>query len=438
MEEEARFMQPASAVLRRGSLGERGFVTERLLAPEQAIVAYFARADLNAPRSERIALTSAAGRVLASEIVAREDHPTHPRSTMDGFAISTGDGSRFEIVGDVRMGFPASRAIGGGETLRIPTGGALPAGADAVVPLEDVDEHETTIVVRTIPAPGDSITPRGADVRRGEIVFGAGRRLGAPELGVLATLGYAEVDVFSRPRFPIISTGDELVDVGGPLAEGQVRDSNRYALGASLQAFGADVEQFPRVRDDPDELRRAIDDALAACDGVVLTGGSSVGERDFTPRVVAELGSPGPIVHGIRVKPGKPTLLAAIGGKPVIGLPGNPASSLMILEAVARPIVLTLTGERASLAKTLHARAAAAFNGRTGWTWYVPARVSRVSNENGELVAEPLLLRSAHTSLLARAAGYVTLGEQRQAISAGETVEVTLFSCGGAPIGPPA
>jgi putative molybdopterin biosynthesis protein len=431
MEREARFMQPASVVLRQPSLGERGFVAERLLAPEQAIVAYFARAELASPRVERVPLATAAGRVLAIEAIAREDHPSHVRSTMDGFAVHSGGGAQRTIVGEVRMGAAAPRAIGRDEALRIPTGGALPDGADAVVPLEDVDEHDATIALRTTLKPGENLTVRGADLSAGERVFGPGRRLGAPELGVLATLGYAEVDVFARPRFGIISTGDELVDPGSTLAPGQIRDSNRYALGASLQAFGAEVVHLPRAPDDLGALRRALAAALEGCDGIVLTGGSSVGERDYTPRVVAELGAPGPIVHGIRVKPGKPTLLAAVAGKPIVGLPGNPASSLMILEAVARPIVVAFTGETHARPKTLEARAAAPFNGREGWTWYVPARLGV---RGATLVAEPLPLRSSHTSLLSRAAGYVTLGELRPRIDAGASVSVTLFSCGGAPI----
>jgi molybdenum cofactor synthesis domain-containing protein len=431
MEEEARFMQPASASLQRPSPGERGFDVERLLAPEQAIVAYFARAELAAPRAERVGLVAAVGRVLAREVEAREDHPSHVRSTMDGFAIRSGGGTERAIVGEVRMGSPAPRAIGPDEALRIPTGGALPEGADAVIPIEDVDENGASIALRAAVKPGENLTQRGADVRAGERVFGPGRRLGAPELGVLATLGYDVVDVFARPRFGIISTGDELVDPGTALSQGQIRDSNRYALGASLQAFGAEAVQLPRVRDDLDALRRALGAALESCDGVLLTGGSSVGERDYTPRVVAELGEPGPIVHGIRVKPGKPTLLAAVGGKPIIGLPGNPASSLMILEAVARPIVVALTGEAHARARTLEATASAPIAGRTGWTWYVPARVGA---RGTTLVAEPLPLRSSHTSLLSRAAGYVTLDELRPRIEAGERVSVTLFSCGGAPI----
>jgi molybdopterin molybdotransferase len=410
-----------------------GFDPARLLSPERAIAAFFARATIVPPRIEEVSLQRARGRVLARDAVSREDHPTHPRSTMDGFAFASASGLSLRVVGEVLMGHAPERAVGPNEAMRVPTGGALPAGADAVVPQEDVTIHDDgTIELRERVAPWDCVTPRAEDVRSGEMVLGAGRRLGAPELGVLATLGIANVPVFARPRVAILSTGDELVDPSSDLHVGQVRDSNRYAIGAALEALGAAPVHLPRSLDTPEALGAAMRAALDACDAVITTGGSSVGERDLVPRIVAELGAPGPIVHGLRVKPGKPTLLAAVGPKPVIGLPGNPTSALMIFEAIVRPIVTALCGERAGARIVLHARASAPFSGRAGWTWFVPALLRA---RDGAFEAEPLALRSAHTSLLARASGYATLEAEHSRIEIGEYVNVSLFSCGGAPIG---
>jgi molybdenum cofactor synthesis domain-containing protein len=428
-------MQDSAAVLpspfAHGSPSD-GFAVERLLGPAQAIEAFFARATIVPVGRELVPLEAAFDRISACDVTAREDVPTHPRSTMDGFAIASADGDAPRlVVGEVLMGSPPPRAIGRGEALRVPTGGALPDGADAVVPQEDVALDGDRFIPRERVVAGEFVTQRADDVRAGERVFGAGRRIGGPELGVLATLGYAEVDVFRRPRIGIVSTGDELVDPDRPLAVGQVRDSNRYAIAGALAAYGADPVHLPRAIDTPEALRAVLRAGLETCDAIVTTGGSSVGERDLVPRIVGELGAPGAIVHGLRVKPGKPTLLAAVGGKPVIGLPGNPTSSLMILEAIVRPIVAALVGERNARTVALDAIATAPFAGRAGWTWFVPARLI---SRGGTLHAEPFAIRSAQTSLLARASGYVVVDESGSGVAAGSPVRVHLFSCGGAPM----
>jgi molybdenum cofactor synthesis domain-containing protein len=448
-------MQDSAAVLPSPfAHGSRsgGFDEDRLLAPAQAVIAYFARAAIGPVGTERVALASACDRILASDAVAREDHPSHRRSTMDGFAVASADGAApRRLAGEVLMGAPPPRAIGPGETLRVPTGGAIPDGADAVVPQEDTTAQGELITPEGLVRPGDFITQRAEDIAAGETVLRAGRRIGGPELGVLATLGFAEVEVYRRPVVGIISTGDELVDPASVPALGQIRDSNRYAIAGALAAFGAQPVQLPRAADTPEALRAVLAAGLAACDAVVTTGGSSVGARDLVPQIVGEFGAPGAIVHGVRVKPGKPTLLAAVGPKPVIGLPGNPTSSLMILEAIVRPIIAALVGECGAAPTVLEAIAGAEFRGRPGWTWFVPARLVA---RGATLYAEPFTIRSAQTSLLARASGYVAVGESavdgetagdseaagagdkasRTGIPAGSRVRVALFSCGGAPI----
>jgi molybdenum cofactor synthesis domain-containing protein len=408
------------------------FLPGDLVVPGAAVARFLERAALRAPRREAVPLDDALGRILAEPARALEPIPAHPRSTMDGFALASAAGMRpRRITGEILMGLAPPCAIGAGETLRIPTGGVLPEGADAVVPFEDVEETDGTIRLREAPPAFDCVTPAGADAEAGELLFAAGRRLGSAEIGMLATLGITPVSVFARPRFAIVSTGDELVDPEAPLGIGQVHDSNRFAIAASLRAMGAQAVHVPRVADTPGALRAAIESALAAYDGVFLTGGSSVGQRDLVPRIVAGLGSPGVLVHGLRVKPGKPTMLAAIDGKPVIGLPGSPASALLILEAVVRPIVAACLGVSEDGPATLAATASAPFEGRAGWTFYVPAIVHR---RGGELTAEPLRIRSALASLLARSSGYVALGPDRVHIGEGEAVTVVAYAGGGVPI----
>ncbi|GAC1306026.1 MAG: molybdopterin molybdotransferase MoeA [Vulcanimicrobiaceae bacterium] len=428
-------MRDSTAVLHSPFAGGTrlgGFDPARLLAPAQAVVLYLGRAELRPPSVETVALDDALGRVLACDAVAREDHPSHARSTMDGFAVASASvATRRRIVGSVAMGSRAPQPLEPGDAMRVPTGGALPDGADAVVPQEDVALDGETIVLAGPIAAGDSVSQRASDIAAGTVVLRAGRRIGGPELGVLATLGLARVTVYRRPRIGIVSTGDELIDPGGVLEIGRIRDSNRYAIAGALRALGADAVQLPRARDDAAALQAALEHALATCDALVTTGGSSVGERDLLPHVVARLGNPGTLVHGLRVKPGKPTLLAAVDGRAIVGLPGNPASSLMILEAVVRPIVAALTGERDARALALEAVATAPFAGRPGWTHFVPARLAL---RGALLTAEPLTIRSAQTSLLARASGYARIGEAATRIEAGERVAIALFAAGGAPI----
>jgi molybdopterin molybdotransferase len=409
-----------------------GFDVEQLLTPDGALAAYFGAVTIAPPAVERVPLADAAGRILAQAAVADANYPAEPRSTMDGFAILAGGPATRRIVGEIRMGHAPPGPIRAGEAMRIPTGGTLPTGADAVLPIEEAQEDAAggDPAVRTAETlrSGENVTPPGSDMLPGDRILEAGRRIGGPELAVLATLGIVDVPVFRRPRVAIVSTGDELVDAAARPGPGQIRDSNRWALAGSLIALGCVPVQQPVAGDTPEELIAALRAALAAADAVVLTGGSSVGVRDLTPRAIDAIGKPGVIVHGLRVKPGKPTVFAMLQGKPVIGLPGNPASSLMILEAVAAPVFSRLAGEAAVPHAEIAAVAEREFTANAGWTWFVPAEVRVV---DGRTLAAPLLLRSALTSLLASAHGYVVVGPDRAAVAAGDAVTVHRFSGGG-------
>ncbi len=397
------------------------FETERLYAPDAAVAAYL-DAVRPAPRgTELVPLAGAFGRILAAPAAAQADYPAHDRSTMDGFAVRSADGSSARrITATIRMGSAPPGALAPGEAMRIPTGGVLPDGADAVLPVEDAVEQDGMITPTLEPATRDCVTPRGDDMRAGDRVLEVGRRIAAAELSVLATLGRVTVEVYLRPRIAIVSTGDELVDPGAELGTGQVRDSNRWAIAGGLAALGCEVLHLPRARDEVDEIRAGIAEGLRNADAVVLTGGSSVGARDHVPAAIDGLGSPGVVVHGLRVKPGKPTVFGAIGTQPVIGLPGNPTSALTILDAIASHLVRALTGETGARRTVVGAVAAEPFRGRVGWTWYVPAVLDGAA-------ARPLTLHSSHTSLLARADGYVIIGPQTASIEPGAPVGVVRY-----------
>ena len=404
------------------------FEPSALLAPAQAILAYRSRVALGPLGVECVALDASFGRILAVDAAADGPYPSHPRSTMDGFAVRSQDGlGERRIVGEIRMGHAPPAALRAGETMRIPTGGAVPDGADAVIPVEDTEERDGLMLPREMPVPGDAITPAGEDMEAGDLVLAAGRRIDGSAMSVLATLGFSEVPVFRRPRFAIISTGDELIDPSQKPGVGQVRDSNRYALAGALRELGVDPIHIPRATDEPGQTEDAIRRGLDVADGVLLTGGSSVGVRDLVPRVVDRLGEPGVVVHGLRVRPGKPTVLGAIGTKPVIGLPGNPTSAMMIFRTIAAPILRAMTGEVLRPSARAFARAGSDFKGRTGWTWFIPVVVTA---EGPNRTASSLGIHSSHTSLLARANGFVVLSEDRPNVAQGEQIEVHTLSGG--------
>jgi molybdenum cofactor synthesis domain-containing protein len=402
------------------------FETERLLAPAEALAAYLGAVRVRPPGTERVGLDAAFGRILAHDAVAEAAYPADDRSTMDGFAVRSIDGDMpRRIVATIRMGHAPPGPLRPGEAMRIPTGGVLPPGADAVLPVEDATEHGDELVLTAMPAAGDCFTPRGDDMQPGDVVLRAGRRIAAAELSVLATLGQVGIEVYRRPQVAIVSTGDELVPPGDRPGTGQVRDSNRWAIAGGLIALGCEVLHLPRAIDEAGAIRDAIVAGLALADAVVLTGGSSVGARDHVPAAIDALGPPGVVIHGLRVKPGKPTVFGAVGTQPVIGLPGNPTSALTILDAIASEIFRALTGESGARRATIAALAAEAFAGRAGWTWYIPA----VLDASGG--ARPLTLRSSHTSLLARADGYVVVGPERIRIELGEPVTVVRYGGAG-------
>lgn len=343
---------------------------------------------------------------------------------MDGFALRSADTpGELRLAGEIRMGSVIESPLAAGTAIRIPTGGVVPAGADAVVPIEDAIVRDGAVAVAARVPAGDCVTPAGSDMRAGEVLLEPGRRIGPAELGLLATLGISPVPVFRKPVAGVISSGDELVDVSREPGPGQVRDSNRWAIAAALEAMGAAVRHFPTAPDDAAAYEALLHEALQACDAVFLTGGSSVGERDLTPQIVDRLGAPGVIVHGLRVRPGKPTVLASIGGKPVVGLPGNPASALMILETIGAPIVASVTGSQRKSA-FVEARLGAPYRKRSGWTWFVPVRLDEAA---ATPKAYPLELRSSSVSLLARASGFIELAETIEELAADAPVRVIRF-----------
>jgi molybdopterin molybdotransferase len=295
-------------------------------------------------RAERVPLIDCYGRVLAEDVVAPAPLPAFPSSAVDGFAVRAANGGKaLRVAGESAAGRPSERDLEPGTAIRILTGGVLPAGADCVVMLEDVTLDGDVVTVPGGLQPGQNFHAPGADLRAGERVLPAGSPLGPAEIGLAAALGLAELPVGRRPRVALMSTGDELVEVGERPGRGQIPDSNRWALLAALREAGAEVRLLGIGPDEPEALRRLVAGALAESDVLVTSGGVSVGTHDLVKPLLESLGD----VHvgRVKLKPGKPFTFATLpDGKLAFGLPGFPVSSLVTFEVFVRPALRKMQG----------------------------------------------------------------------------------------------
>lgn len=293
---------------------------------------------------ERVELTRARGRFLAEDVMADEDLPALPRSSVDGYAMLASDSAtQLEVLEEVTAGRLASARVQPGAAVRIMTGGMLPEGADAVVMVEDVDEVDGHAILQRKPRAGENVHPPGMDLTRGQSVLRKGERIGAAEVGLLATVGCAQVPVFRKPKVAVLATGDELVEPHQTPPPGAIRDSNRYALMAAADEAGAEVVWNGHALDDEAALERVMREGLAAADVLLTSGGVSMGTRDLIKPLLERMAS----IHFGRIafKPGKPLTFATTAeGKFAFGLPGFPVSSLVTFEVFVRPALLKLQG----------------------------------------------------------------------------------------------
>jgi molybdopterin molybdotransferase len=378
---------------------------------------------------EDVPLAAALGRVPAADIVAPEALPGFRRSTVDGYAVRAADTygaseglpSYLDLAGSVRMGAAPTVAVPPGGCVAVPTGGVLPDGADAVVMVEyTAATMPGTIEVTRPVAPGAGLVRADEDVAAGATLISAGRPLRSAELGLLAAAGIGTVGVHARPRVAIISTGDEVVPPDtAVLTAGQVRDATASALAGLVTEAGGEPVLAGIVPDDRRALEGVLREALTTADLVVISAGSSVGARDETAGAVAALGTIW--CHGLALKPGKPTLLAECGDLPLLGLPGNPLSALVVFRLVGVPLVWRLAGcDVPPPEPTTRARLSRDLASATGRLDVVQVRVR-------DGVAEPLFGPSALLSVLTRADGYLVVPEPATGLDAGSEVEVTLY-----------
>ena len=375
---------------------------------------------------ESVPLESALDRVLAEDIKATKFVPDFNRSIVDGYAVKASDvfgcsyatPALLTLAGESIMGEHNDTQLIKGQCTFVPTGGEVPLYADAVVMLEDAEDFgDGSIAINNPYAPGTNMIFRGDDVKPGDSVIFAGKRLTVADIGALAALGIADVTVMKRPHAAIISTGDELVDVSGLLSVGKIHDVNAPMLCAAISDAGAEPWFCGIIKDDKQAIRIAMVEAIKDCDVLILSGGTSVGVKDVAPAVIAELGEL--MVHGVAAKPGKPTIVGSINDKPVFGLPGNPVAAYFMFHELVRPLIYSMLGEKPK-ERSVTVPLSRAVPSNHGREEFVP-----VSLRDG--VAHPIAGKSGLITTLSCADGFIRIARDCEGLKQGETVDVTLF-----------
>ncbi|MFX1261247.1 MAG: gephyrin-like molybdotransferase Glp [Promethearchaeota archaeon] len=374
--------------------------------------------------TETVPISAASGRVLATDILADRSVPPFNRSAMDGYAVIAEDtfgadegGIKLELKGVIHAGDVSENAVTPGCCIQIATGSPLPQGADAVVMVEYTEKHENQILVTRPVYPGANISKKGEDIVEGNIVLTAGSWLSPAKIGTLAALGRTDVEVYARPSVAVIPTGEEIVAPGNPLSPGQIYDVNSFTLEAVLRENGAKVERYAIVGDDYVLLKNAITEACTH-NMVVLSGGSSVGEKDLLAGILAEIGEV--FFHGVQIKPGKPTLFGLADNTPVFGMPGYPTSCLSNAYVFLIPAIRQMARLPPVPPKTVTAKIGKRIVSSSGRQQFLTVRI-----QDG--VAHPVYKHSGAITSMANADGYIILPVNLDVIEEGEMVEVTLF-----------
>ncbi len=381
---------------------------------------------------ESIRTADALNRVLATRLDSPADLPAFARSTMDGYAVRAQDTygatpslpTYLTIVGEIAMGTEPAISLKRAQATLIHTGGMLPKNSDAIVMIENTQpSRENEIEILKAAAVGENVLKVGEDVAHGSEVLPSGFRLRPQDLGALMALGISQVKVARTPRVALIATGDEVVPPDAPTNPGQVRDINSYTLSGQIERVGGAAVRYGIVPDDLPRLKDAATKALRECDVVAISAGSSTSVRDITEQVLNSLGDPGVLLHGVAVRPGKPTILAVANGKPAFGLPGNPVSAMVIARLLLLPTLQFLQGALTPDAIIVSARLTRNVASSAGREDHVPVRIHR---QGRETLAEPVFGKSNLIFTLVRSNGSVTVPLNSNGLSEGEIVDVQL------------
>lgn len=373
------------------------------------------------------------GRVAAEDIISPINLPEFNRSTVDGYALMAKDtfGASdslpvfLELTGKVDMGQAANLTVSPGKAVYVPTGGMLPTGTDAVVMLEYVEQmDDTTIAVHRPTAPGEGMITIGEDLKKGDLIIGRGRKIKPQDIGALAAVGITKINVFEKPKIAVVSTGDEIVEPASEVPHGKIRDINTYALANLAGELGGLITYKGVIRDDFDLLREKLMSLVNDNHIVIISGGSSVGNKDVTARVIDSLGAPGTFVHGVAVKPGKPTIIGRSGNTALFGLPGHPVSAMIVFKIFIEYLINKLSNQEVTTKITITALADANIHSAPGKETY---QMVLIDGKNGDYLAKPIHGKSGAISLMTRAQGYVCIDANKEGIKKGEVVQVYML-----------
>jgi molybdenum cofactor synthesis domain-containing protein len=402
----------------------KGF--QKLTSTTEALRAWLGALQIKKPNEIAVSLQEAYGRILAVDILAKDDLPRFDKSAVDGYALKAEDTLGASQFKPAAFQLTQAEQVTDKQAKQVWTGNPIPKGANAVVMLENTKTRDGGLEVWSQLAPGDNVSKKGEDIKKGEKPVKAGTRLNPYHIALAAALGYSQVKVYDKPKIAILATGNELAELGTQPVGNQIYDSNKIMLSVMCQELGVQTLDLGIAKDNLDEISEKIRLGLETCDAVITTGGTSVGGLDLVPDAVNKLGKLGVIVHGVALRPGMPTALAVLDGKPILILSGNPVAAIVGFEVFGRIVVCRMLGlskeEPRPVLKAVLARKVASALGRKTYV-----RV-RVFERDGEFFAEPVSAKgSGAISTMTMSNGFVIVPENREGLAEGETVTVHMF-----------
>lgn len=382
--------------------------------------------------TEKVSILDSYERVLSKDIASQINVPDFNRSTVDGYAIKSNDShgcsdcmpTFLDVIGEVNMGEAINLDIKNGQCMYVPTGGMIPKNADSVIMIEHVEKlDETTIAIHKPSSTGENVVYKGDDIKEEQVVLKRGKKINSQDIGVLAALGAYEIEVYKPIKFTVISTGDEIIDLDESLEFGKIRDINGYAICSLIKKLGGSVVKKAIVKDNYELLKEEVSNAIKNSDIVLLSGGSSVGTRDYTHDVINSFDGQGVLVHGVALKPGKPTIIGECENKAVIGLPGHPVSAIIVFKIFIEYLtkqILDITEIKYTVAAKINTN----IHSSPGKKTYQMVILEEIDNK---YYATPIFGKSSMITLLSKACGYVIIDEDCEGLYKEQEVKVHLL-----------